>query len=656
MTKAPTQERTPTGVVMYIPLEKVAINPYQHRVELDQDHAAELAKSIKEIGRLVQTPVGRWTDKRAKKVELAAGAHRLAAYKLLAAEKWLPAAKGFPVICEDLSDQDMFALGVVENVARKSLSPIDEANAIKIAREEFDLPFDQIADLLGHGSASTVKNKLRLLDLPTEITDRIHIREITEGNARLLLSMLKVQPIHKVKGFAKRAIKPDATPARITEQALGVIAGDDGVKTLWGTWDTGNTSPARGGAHLWPLTWKPKPAKQSRGLLSPTKFLDKNRTWDSLDNIYPTEIKARSVDPEATPKKAIKGIFQTLTGERELPGGALSDDFLADTAFELGVPLELVEFLEHFRSPPTCSACPFHTKINGVHSCGQPLCWKIKRKAWIELELQRISKETWIPVYNPKIDGSVFEAGVFRWYRNDADEDRKRYFKAEVDKVAIHKDTPKEEREPLTTDLRLKAISNQNGKHDFTGSALVAVISVRHELAVIKAAAGEEHKNTRRVDHLVDDEGGAERRREIGNFHSQITKAWIKYIVCPMLAPVIEKKIDASILHLVGAQAMNYGLDPEDMDGFDSETLEAKINHPLWAQAIAWAIIAWAIIEEDVDWQDWKLGPEIVYPVIEVAVAEIGLKFTDKDKAACLEFCKPEPEIAALIEEEAKSK
>jgi ParB/RepB/Spo0J family partition protein len=167
-----------------IPLDQIDPNPYSCRLSEDAEHVRKIADSIKAQG-MLQLPMGRRVDRR---VQLVFGHTRLAAYKLLLSETYNPGFEEMPVILRELDDDEMFRYGISENLARKDLTPIEEAKAMLRYRDEFKKTSDEIGALFGL-SGSAVRNKIRLLQLPDEIIQKLAVHEISEGAARALLEL-----------------------------------------------------------------------------------------------------------------------------------------------------------------------------------------------------------------------------------------------------------------------------------------------------------------------------------------------------------------------------------------------------------------------------------------------------------------------------------
>ena len=176
-------------------LEKILPNPYQTRDGEDPEHIRNLAISISEQG-LLQIPLARIAPGQqgtnALKdplVQLAFGHSRLAAYKFLRDT----GNQGFdtmPLNILNMSDEQMFQVAVSENLARKDLNPIEEAKAMLVYRDQFRKTSEEIGRLF-HLSDSAIRNKLRLLDLPSEVQAKVG-KSLTEGAARDVLVFLNL--------------------------------------------------------------------------------------------------------------------------------------------------------------------------------------------------------------------------------------------------------------------------------------------------------------------------------------------------------------------------------------------------------------------------------------------------------------------------------
>jgi ParB/RepB/Spo0J family partition protein len=168
-------------------LDLIDPNPWQPREREDPAHIESLAASIKTDG-LMQVPVGR---KMGERVQLAFGHSRLAAFKLLRLQRMDNGYMRMPVVIRELTDEEMFRQGIGENLARKNLTPIEEALAMTRFRDDFHKTSEEIGKLFNMGD-SGVRNKMRLLKLPEDLQNCLRRGEMAEGVARELLAVCEL--------------------------------------------------------------------------------------------------------------------------------------------------------------------------------------------------------------------------------------------------------------------------------------------------------------------------------------------------------------------------------------------------------------------------------------------------------------------------------
>ena len=164
------------SLVEVIPVDAIATNPYQPRINFDHSEIDELAESIKVYG-IIQPLTVRKLD---IGYELIAGERRLiAAHKAGLAE--------VPALIRDCSDEDMLAIALIENIQRADLNAIETALSYKKLQDEFGLTQHEIAEKVGK-SRSAVANSIRLLELPDIIIEALAKGIISEGHGKALLA------------------------------------------------------------------------------------------------------------------------------------------------------------------------------------------------------------------------------------------------------------------------------------------------------------------------------------------------------------------------------------------------------------------------------------------------------------------------------------
>lgn len=172
--------------IFHIEIEKITSNPNQPRRNFDQDALKELAGSIREFGFLQPLVVSQIKKETATGIEVE--------YQLIAGERRYMAAKMLglprvPAIIRNVNlEREKLELGVIENIQRENLNPIEMARAFQRLQEEFRMTQREIAAKLGK-SREVVANSVRLLDLPEYIQLAVQRGELSESHARLLISI-----------------------------------------------------------------------------------------------------------------------------------------------------------------------------------------------------------------------------------------------------------------------------------------------------------------------------------------------------------------------------------------------------------------------------------------------------------------------------------
>ncbi|MCI5775625.1 MAG: ParB/RepB/Spo0J family partition protein [Aerococcus sp.] len=164
--------------VQELDIAAIRPNPYQPRQHFDEDALAELAESIKASG-LLQPIIVRKSA--VKGYELIAGERRTRASQLAGMQT-------IPAIVRQLTDEQMIALAVVENLQREDLTPLEEAGAYRRLMDQLNITQKQAAERLGK-SRSYIANMLRLLDLNDDVKQLVQASKLSAGQARTLLGL-----------------------------------------------------------------------------------------------------------------------------------------------------------------------------------------------------------------------------------------------------------------------------------------------------------------------------------------------------------------------------------------------------------------------------------------------------------------------------------
>jgi ParB family chromosome partitioning protein len=181
--------------LVHLPVETIHPNPRQPRRRFEPESAAGLASSVRLQGVLQPIVVRRRGE---------------GGFELIAGERRWRAARSagiatLPALVRDVEDSDSLLLGLVENVAREQLSPVEEARAYASLVDEFELSLGDVADRVGR-SKSVVSNRLRLLELPEEVLWMLARGDMSEGHARIVKEGLTVRAAERAarEGGARR--------------------------------------------------------------------------------------------------------------------------------------------------------------------------------------------------------------------------------------------------------------------------------------------------------------------------------------------------------------------------------------------------------------------------------------------------------------------
>ena len=161
--------------VQSLPVSSIEPHPGQPRRHFDDEALNELAESIRTRG-VIQPIVVRPNGHR---YQIVAGGRR-----------WRAAQRArlheVPVIIREFSDAETLEVALIENIQRKDLNAIEEAEGYKRLIEEYGHTQEELGRLV-HKSRSHVANLLRLLDLPQKVRTYVATGELSMGHARALI-------------------------------------------------------------------------------------------------------------------------------------------------------------------------------------------------------------------------------------------------------------------------------------------------------------------------------------------------------------------------------------------------------------------------------------------------------------------------------------
>ncbi len=226
---------------------------YQPRTRMDEGALYELAESIKAQG--IMQPIlvrqllnGDKTGANQGKYEIIAGERRFRAAKLAGLES-------VPELVRDVPDESAAAMGLIENIQREDLNPLEEAQGLQRLVKEFGLTHEQAAQAVGR-SRSAASNLLRLLNLADPVQTMLMAGDLDMGHARALLALDRVSQI--------------TAAAQIASKKLSVRETESLVKKL---------------SAEFTLTASPKPKKE--------KSRDLKRVEEELSDLLTAQVEVR---------------------------------------------------------------------------------------------------------------------------------------------------------------------------------------------------------------------------------------------------------------------------------------------------------------------------------------------------------------------------
>jgi ParB family chromosome partitioning protein len=160
-----------------LPIEFLRPGKFQPRKLFDEEALEQLAQSIREKGLLqpiLVRPIGK------DSYEILAGERRWRAAQLAKLHD-------VPVVLRNFADRDALEIALVENLQRRDLSPVEEAQGFARLRDEFGATQQELAEALGK-SRSHIANMLRLLDLPEKVLALLNEGKLDAGHARALFN------------------------------------------------------------------------------------------------------------------------------------------------------------------------------------------------------------------------------------------------------------------------------------------------------------------------------------------------------------------------------------------------------------------------------------------------------------------------------------
>ena len=192
-------------------LDLLDTNRRQPRHRFDDAGLEELSKSIRRTGILQPVLV----TKEGGRFRIVAGERRVRAARLAGLSE-------VPVIVrEGVTDRDHLLLALVENIQRRDLTALEEAEAYRHLKDDFGLTQEDVAERVGKDRA-TVANALRLLKLPAAVRAALEEGALSAGHARALLALPSAADQEQLaKEVVRRGLSVRATEARVLTLQAG---------------------------------------------------------------------------------------------------------------------------------------------------------------------------------------------------------------------------------------------------------------------------------------------------------------------------------------------------------------------------------------------------------------------------------------------------
>ena len=163
-----------------ISVSSIIPNKNQPRKVFEKTALEELTNSVKERG-IIQPLIVRKSHDQDDKYELIAGERRWQAAQSAGLHE-------VPVVIIEADNLKSLEFAIIENVQRKDLNPIEEAESYKNLIDKFGYDQERVSKFIGK-SRSHISNSLRLLSLPEKLIDMIRLEKISHGHAKILVGM-----------------------------------------------------------------------------------------------------------------------------------------------------------------------------------------------------------------------------------------------------------------------------------------------------------------------------------------------------------------------------------------------------------------------------------------------------------------------------------
>ncbi len=214
--------------LIWVAVDAIEPNPYQPRRTFDPAALDQLARSIKQDG-VMQPIIIRPTPGSASRFQLVAGERRWRAAQIAGLAK-------VPAILRILTDEQIAEWGLIENLQREDLNPIERAEAFARLSRQFKLTHERIAERVGVDRV-TITNLLRLLELQSDVQELVRLGTLSAGHGRALLAVTEHDAqlalaqravaggwsVRMIEATVRRAVQPATAAQRKTDARSAVL-------------------------------------------------------------------------------------------------------------------------------------------------------------------------------------------------------------------------------------------------------------------------------------------------------------------------------------------------------------------------------------------------------------------------------------------------
>ena len=191
-----------------ISISSIVPNKYQPRKNFEKESLEDLTKSIKERG-IIQPLIVRKSSNNNGQFEIIAGERR-----------WQAAQNAglhdVPVMIIEADNLKSLEFAIIENIQRKDLNPIEEAQGYKRLIDEFNYDQEKVSKFIGK-SRSHVTNTLRLLNLPEKVQRSLINGDISQGHAKILVGIHNSEIICEKIKLKKLSVRQAETLVRLSK-------------------------------------------------------------------------------------------------------------------------------------------------------------------------------------------------------------------------------------------------------------------------------------------------------------------------------------------------------------------------------------------------------------------------------------------------------